>query len=179
MAKCTTLVLAPFTCRATSARLHSDEMIRAIFIASLLVLASAACDDSGPGGSPDLDNGVDGPSVTPIERPASVPPEALELQENTTLGRIERRANQAPIVTDTRSLLTAACQDDVMALWTNAETIHASLPCDRFWDDATVRAFSSQEVAIELTVDGRRFQIFIETVLGGQAEFTVEGIWIE
>lgn len=154
-------------------------MIRAIFIVSLLLLAGAACDDTSSGGSPDLDNGVDGPPVTPIERPASVPPEALELQEDTTLGRIERRANQSPNGIDTRSLLTAACQDDVMALWTDAETIHASLPCDRFWDDDTVRAFSSQEVAIKLTVDGKRFQIFIETLPGGQAEFTVAGIWIE
>ena len=156
-------------------------MIRAFLIISLLLVAAAACNDSssGSGGSPDLDNGVDGPPVTPVERPASVPPEALELQEDTTLGRIERRANQAPNGIDTRSLLTAACQDDVMALWTNAETIHASLPCDRFWDDETVRAFSSQEVAIKLTLDGKRFQIFIETIPGGQAEFTVEGIWIE
>ena len=154
-------------------------MIRGVFIVSFLLLASAACGDSGPGGSPDLDNGVDGPLVTPIERPASVPPEALEVQEDITLGRIERRANQAPNGIDTRSLLTAACQDGLMKLWTDDEIIHASLPCDRFWDDDTVRAFSGQEVAIKLTVDGTRFQIFVETLPGGQAEFTVEGIWIE
>ncbi len=108
-----------------------------------------------------------------------MPPEALELLEDATLGRIERRANQAPNGIGTRSLLTAACQDDVMVLWTAQEIIHASLPCDRFWIDDTVRAFSSQEVAIKLTVDAKRFQIFIETLPGGQAEFTVEGIWIE
>ena len=154
-------------------------MIRAILIVSLLFLAAAACDDSGPGGSPDLDNGVDGPLVTPIERPASVPPAALELLEDATLGRIERRADAPPEAIDTRSLLTAACQEDVMVLWTDQEVIHASLPCDRFWDDETVRAFSSQQVAVRLTVDAKRFQIFIETLPGGQAEFTVEGIWID
>ncbi len=66
-----------------------------------------------------------------------------------------------------------------MVLWTDAENIHASLPCDRFWSDETVRAFSSQEVAIRFTVDSGRFQIFVETLAGGQAEFTVGGIWIE
>ncbi len=114
-----------------------------------------------------------------MERPGAVPPEAVELQTDTNLGRIDRSADAPPEAVDTRSLLTAACQDDVMVLWTDREVIHASLPCDRFWDDDTTRAFSSQEVAIRLTVDARRFQIFVETLPGGQAEFTVEGIWIE
>jgi hypothetical protein len=154
-------------------------MIRAFLIIPLLALAVVACDDNNPGGSPDLDNGTDGPPVTPIERPGPVPIEAVELLEDTTLGRIERSADAAPEAIDTRTLLTAACRDGIMKLWTDDEVIHASLPCDRFWDDDTVRAFSSQEVAIRLTVDARRFQIFVETLPGGQAEFTVEGIWIE
>ncbi len=154
-------------------------MIRAFLIMSLLLMVAAACDDSSPAESPDLDNGVDGPSVTPVERPASVPPEAQALLEDAALGRIERRADTPPEAIDTRSLLTAACQEGVMVLWTDAEVIYASLPCDRFWDDGTVRAFSSQEVTMKLTVDAKRFQIFIETLPGGQAEFTVEGIWIE
>ena len=95
------------------------------------------------------------------------------------LGQIEREANQPPAPVDTRILLTAACQDAVMTLFTDQEEIYASLPCDRFWDDETVQAFSSEEVAIRLTVDATRFQIFLETLAGGQAEFTVDGIWVD
>lgn len=156
-------------------------MFRFCFMLALLSAALVACNDgnSEPGGSPDSDNGSSGPPVTPIERPLTVPDTAVELKEDASLGRIERRANTAPEAIGTRALLTAACQEDVMVLWTDEETIHASLPCDRFWDDGTVRAFSSQEVAIKLTVNSERFQIFVETLPGGQAEFTVGGIWIE
>ena len=146
-----------------------------------MLFAGFACNlnDDGPGGTPVSDNGSSGPPVTPVSRPASVPAEAQQVEENTLLGEIERRANEPPDGVGTRALLTAACQDEVMVLWTDAETIHASLPCDRFWSDETVRAFSSQEVAIKLTVDSKRFQIFVETLAGGQAEFTVGGIWVE
>jgi len=156
-------------------------MARILVALTIMLFAGIACtvSDEGPGGTPVSDNGSNGPSVTPVSRPPSVPADALEVDADTLLGEIERRANQPPNGIDTRALLTAACQDEVMVLWTDAETIHASLPCDRFWNDETVRAFSSQEVAIKLTVDSERFQIFVETLAGGQAEFTVGGIWIE
>lgn len=156
-------------------------MLRFCFLLALISIALLACSDSkdGPEGSSDFDNGSSGPPVTPVERPLAVPDTAVELLEDVSLGKIERRANVAPEAIGTRALLTAACQADVMVLWTDEETIHAALPCDRFWDDDIVRAFSSQEVAIKLAVDSERFQIFVETVPGGQAEFTVGGIWIE
>ena len=156
-------------------------MARILVAFALILFAGIACNqsDEGPGGTPVSDNGSDGPPVTPVSRPPSVPADAQEVAEDTMLGEIERRANQPPNGIETRALLTAACQDDVMVLWTDAESIHASLPCDRFWNDDTVRAFSSQEVAIRLTVDSKRFQIFVETLAGGQAEFTVGGIWVE
>ena len=156
-------------------------MARILVALALILFAGLACNqsDEGPGGTPVSDNGSSGPPVTPVSRPPSVPVDAQEVEEDTLLGEIERRANQPPNGIETRALLTAACQDDVMVLWTDAESIHASLPCDRFWNDDTVRAFSSQEVAIRLTVDSKRFQIFVETLAGGQAEFTVGGIWVE
>ncbi len=156
-------------------------MVRILLVLAIMLLAGIACSlsDEGPGRTPVSDNASNGPPVTPVSRPPSVPADALEVEEDTLLGQIERRADQPPNGIDTRALLTAACQDDVLVLWTDAENIHASLPCDRFWSDETVRAFSSQEVAIKLTVDSDRFQIFVETLAGGQAEFTVGGIWIE
>ncbi len=163
------------------ARLHSVVMTRMLVALAFMLFAGIACNlsDEGPGRTPVSDNGSNGPSVTPVLRPPSVPADAQEVAEDTLLGEIERRANQPPNGIGTRALLTAACQDDVLVLWTDAESIHASLPCDRFWNDETVRAFSSQEVAIKLTVNSDRFQIFVETLAGGQAEFTVGGIWIE
>ena len=156
-------------------------MARILITLAIMVLAGIACSvgDEGPKGTPVSDNGSSGPPVTAVARPPSVPAGAQEVAEDTLLGEIERRANQPPNGIGTRVLLTAACQDDVLMLWTDVETIHASLPCDRFWNDETVRAFSSQEVAIKLTVDSERFQIFVETLAGGQAEFTVGGIWVE
>lgn len=161
-------------------------MLRACFIVALLVAWATACGDGGSTTAPATQNGDDGPPVTAVPRPASVPTEADEVQEDTSLGRIERTANAEPEGIDTRTLLTADCENDVMVLFTDQETIHAefqqieeALPCDRFWDDETRQAFSSQEVAIRMTVTSTRFQIFIETLEGAQAEFTVEGIWIE
>lgn len=159
--------------------LHSRAMFRTSLIATFILVAAVACSDGASDGQPDPQNGISGPPVTPVERPASVPADAEELRENTTLGSIERVAGQQPQGNDTRTLLTAECQGDVMLLATDRETIHAAIPCDRFWDDETGERFSGEEVALRLTVDATRFQIFIETLAGAQAEFTVEGTWIE
>ena len=155
-------------------------MARMLVALAIILFAGIACNlsDESPGGTP-VPDGSNGPPVTAVSRPPGVPVDAQGVEEDTLLGRIERRANQLPNGVDTRALLTAACQADVMVVWTDAETIHASLPCDRFWSDETVRAFSSQQVAIKLAVNSNRFQIFIETLAGGQAEFTVGGIWVE
>lgn len=153
-------------------------MVRLILALTLIFVAAAACRVSSTTNSPTSDNGNGGPLVTAVERPAGVPADATEVDQAMELGSIERQANEPPNPVDTRVLLTAACQDGVMTLFTDQEDIFAALPCDRFWNDETVQAFSSQEVAIRLTVDTTRFQIFVETLTGGQAEFTVGGIWI-
>ena len=101
------------------------------------------------------------------------------MQSGAALGRIVRRANAAPETEDTRLLLTAACQENVMVLLTSKETIYSDLQRDNFWDAETTRAFAGREVAITLAVDHVRFQIFIETLPGAQAEFTVGGVWLD
>jgi hypothetical protein len=117
--------------------------------------------------------------VTAVPRPEGVPDSARVIDEAATLGRIVRQANEPPETIGTRTLLTAACESDVMVLFTSEEELYAALPCDRFWDTQTVQAFSGEEVAIRLEVSGTRFQIFVETVSGAQSEFTVGGIWVE
>jgi len=154
-------------------------MTRLILIIAFGLLGVIACDPGDSSDTPANGNGISGDPVTPVERPAAVPPEAEAVREEQALGSIERSADAPPEAIDTRVLLTAACEGDMMTLFTDQETIYAALACDRFWDDDTVQAFSSQESAIRLTVDSTRFQIFIETLDGGQAEFTVGGIWVE
>ena len=108
-----------------------------------------------------------------------MPATAEAVQSEVTLGRIVRRENAAPETEDTRLLVRATCQEDVMELRTPRETIYADLPCDHFWDADTSAAFAGQEVAIRLAVDHVRFQIFIETPAGAQSEFTVGGVWLD
>lgn len=154
-------------------------MLRLVVVFALLSLAIIACGSGNSSDSPTSDNGTTGPPVTSVARPQSVPAEATEVTQEQSLGRIERQANEPPDLADIRVLEGAGCQDDVMTLSTDQEDIYAALPCDRFWNEETVQAFSGQEVAIRLTVDATRFQIFIETVAGGQAEFTLGGVWLE
>lgn len=108
-----------------------------------------------------------------------MPATAEAVQSGTVLGQIVRRANAAPETEDTRLLLTAACQENVMVLRTSKETIYADLPCANFWDIEATQAFVGQETAITLAVDDIRFQIFVETLPGAQAEFTVGGVWLD
>lgn len=108
-----------------------------------------------------------------------MPATAEAVQSGAALGQIVRRANASPETEDTRLLLTAACQENVMVLRTSKETIYADLPCDNFWDAEATQAFAGQEVAIKVTVDHVRFQIFVETLPGAQAEFTVGGVWLD
>lgn len=119
-----------------------------------------------------------------------MPQSARPVDQTTTLGRIVRRANEAPLAIMTRRLLNAACQDNTMVFETSEEMIYAVFetseettdavaPCSRFWDRDTVEAFSGEEIAIVLEVTEARFRVLIETLAGAQAEFTVAGIWVE
>jgi hypothetical protein len=108
-----------------------------------------------------------------------VPEAAQAVTATLTLGRIERRANQPPEAIDTRELTAASCDADVMTIETSSETVHAGLPCDRFWNQEAQDAFRGQETAIILEVGSERFRVLIETLTGAQAEFTVEGIWVQ
>ncbi len=146
------------------------------------MLALTACNGSGgtsSNGSPPTDNGPTLPPVTAVARPAAVPATAETVQSGTALGEIVRRANASPETEDIRLLITAACQENVMVLRTSEETIYADLPCDNFWDAEATQAFEGQEVAITLAVDHVRFQIFVETLPGAQAEVTVGGVWLD
>ncbi len=117
--------------------------------------------------------------VTPVAKPSSVPEAARAISQTTALGRIVRRANQAPQPIMTRRLLDASCEADVLTIDTSEETIYASLPCDRFWDRESAEIFVDAEVAIVLEVAEVRFRVLIQTLGGAQAEFTVAGIWVE
>ena len=147
-----------------------------------LLWACTSNQEPGPptivGGSP-TQNAPTLPPVTPPPRPASVPEAAGPIVQTATLGRIERRANQPPTGIETRELIDGSCVDDVMTLETSQEMIYAGLPCDRFWPPEAEAAFAGQQIAIVLEVSATRFRVLIETLPGGQSEFTVQGIWVE
>jgi len=152
-------------------------------LAALCLLVGAACDGGGTAGpttfSPSPENGSDGPLVTPPPKQPSVPEPAQAISQTVRFGSIERRANQPPQAIDTRELVGASCGEAVMTIETSQETIYAGLPCDRFWNEAAQEAFQGQDVAIVLEVSSERFRVLIENVAGAQAQFTVEGIWVE
>ena len=117
--------------------------------------------------------------VTPPPRPTSVPETAQGVGQTTTLGRITRRAEEEPQTVGLRELEDATCQNELMTLTTSEETIYAAIPCDRFWDDETDDPFVGEQVAIVLEVREERFRVLIETLGAAEAEFTVDGIWVE
>ncbi len=101
------------------------------------------------------------------------------MEGTTTLGRIVRRADEAPEAVKTRRLVNAACELGVLRLGTSEEMIYAALPCDRFWDRDAKKVFLGEQVAIVLEVTEVRYRVLIETLAGAQAEFTVAGIWVK
>ena len=117
-----------------------------------LFIVLAAC--SADGGVDQPDNDSTAVPVTPVPRPDGVPDSARPVDEAETFGRIVRQAGEPPEAIGTRNLLTAACEDDLMVLWTSEEKIHAALPCDRFWNTDAVQAFSGEQVAIRLEISG-------------------------
>jgi hypothetical protein len=161
--------------------------VRLLVASGLIVLAaltwSCGGSDAGSanptfvGGQP-TENDATFPPVTPPERPGGVPDTAEPIVQTRLLGHIERQANQEPQGVDTRTLTAAECLDDVMTLTTSDEKIYSGLPCDRFWTQEAIDAFVGQEVAVTLEVTPERFRILIETLPGGQSEFTVNGIWV-
>lgn len=116
--------------------------------------------------------------VTPSDKPTAVPAAARPVAQTTKLGAITRQAGPTPQVRDLRRLIDASCADGLLTISTSKETIYATLPCDRFWDEKSKQQFVSKEAAITLEISARRQRILIETLDGAQAEFTVEGIWV-
>jgi len=153
-------------------------------LAALCLLLGTGCGDgdgaTGPTTfSPSPQNGASGPPVTPPPKPAAVPELAQPVTGTIRFGSIERRANEPPQATGTRELAGASCAEALMTIETSQETIYAGLPCDRFGNQEVQEAFQGQQVAIVLEVGSARFRVLLETLSGAQAEFTVEGIWVE
>ena len=154
----------------------------AVLAFTLLLVALAACGDGNGGTSatdtPPVQNDSTRSPVTPGARPDGVPATAQPVAETTTLGSIERRANDTPEAVETRELLDGSCQDGVITLTTSEETIYAARGCDGFWDAQAEELFVGEQVAIVLEVTSARLRILIETTTGAQSEFTVDGIWL-
>lgn len=154
----------------------SPLRIGLILVASFLLILAACANDEA---SPTRSNGSAAPSVTSVEKPASVPGAAEPVETTTRLGRIEPRADQPPRGIDTRRLVDASCQNDVIVFETSRETIYAARSCDGFWDAETKTFFLGKELVIMLDVTEARFGVFVETLDGALTEFTVAGIWVE
>ena len=167
-------------CRAAALRLHSKDVfpfrIGLSFVALFLMVLAACASDEAP---PTRSNVSTAESVTSIEKPPSVPRAAEPVETTTSLGRIERRADQPPRGVATRRLEDASCQDDVIVFETSRETIYAARSCDGFWDAEARTFFVDKQVAIVLEVTEARLRIFVETLDGALTEFTVAGIWME
>lgn len=154
-----------------------------------LAMLLAACGSDGGSTTPSPSNEGAVTAVSPVEKPASVPTEAETIVQTRRLGAIERTANQTPATSSIRRLEEASCDDDVIALRTDQETIYAQLgaagedeeapPCDGFWDDEASELFVGKDVAIVLEGGEERWRLLIEAVDGAQAEFTVGGIWVQ
>jgi hypothetical protein len=146
------------------------------FVAPFLVILAACASSEAP---PTRSNVSTAASVTSIEKPASVPEAAEPVAATTSLGRIERRADQPPRGVETRRLEDASCQNDVIVFETSKETIYVARSCAGFWDAEARTFFLDKEVAIVLEVTEARLRVFIETLDGALTEFTVAGIWME
>jgi hypothetical protein len=149
---------------------------------SLFVLAACGNGDEAtptPPASATSHNEAPTVAVTPSARPETVPDTARPIRQTAALGRIVRHADEPAQAIAVRRLVDATCEDDVLVIETSQENIYAPLPCGRFWDPDSAAAFLDEPVAIGLKVTETRFLIFIETVPGAQAEFTVTGLWVD
>ena len=167
-------------CRRPALRLHSRDVfpfrVGLSVVASFLVIVAACANDEGrPTGS----NVSSAASVTPIEKPPSVPETAEPVETTTDLGRFERHADQPARAVDARVLEDASCQDGVIVFETSRETIYAARSCEDFWDTEARTFFLGKEVVIKLELTEARISVFVETLDGALTEFTVAGIWME
>lgn len=106
--------------------------VAATAIACAFVLAaSAACDDG-------TDNGVSGDGTPGVER----------LTDGESLGSIDRLPGGTAVATETRTLLTLFCEGETVIVRTSAETLTATMPCDRMLPASVLEGFIGTEVAI-------------------------------
>ena len=141
-------------------------------------LSTPATPTSGQPGSSTPPTATAGVIRTPGPLPTAVPETARAIEQTEQLGGITPQASQTPETVDLRKLLDAFCQDGLMIIQTSREAIYAGLPCDRFWDENARDHFLNHDVAITLEVTADRYRVMLRTTDGAQAEFTVEGVWV-
>lgn len=159
--------------------LHRLPLAIVFLIAALSITALLACGGDSFNRPPTVENEPTLPPVTPVARPAGVPVTATEVRSSLELGSIVRQAGGEATTSDIRRLVSAVCENDLIWFRTDRESIYAAAACTGFWDAETLLLFVVQDVAIEIAVDDTRFQVFIETVPGAQAEFTASGVWVD
>jgi hypothetical protein len=155
-------------------------MARSICLAALLSCLAFAAACSGRTSFPTSTSVPTVPvRVSPPARPTEVPKTTHAVDQTIALGSITPEPRATPQTAGLRTLVDASCKNDLAIFHTSQETIYAALPCDRFWDDRSKQYFVNKQVAIVLEVSTSRFRVLIQTPDGAQAEFTVQGIWVE
>jgi hypothetical protein len=150
-------------------------------VLTAFALLTGACSESDTTPTPPSpsDNDATVVPVTPAEKPVAVPDAAEAVTESEVLGQITREAGGTPEGIRTREIEGLSCDDDVMTLATEQETIYAVIQCDGVPVGDQLDLFLGQEAAIELEAGATRFRVLIETIEGSQAEFTVAAIRVE
>ncbi len=145
-----------------------------------LVLTGCGDGDDGapPATSSSTPNAAIGTAVTSVPRPASVPESAIEVTSTAALGQIDRRPGATPVGVAAREIVATSCEDGVLTIETDQETVFAALPCDRYPAQQIEDFFLGNDSAITLEI-GQRLRVLIETLVSAQLEFTVAGIWLQ
>ena len=133
-----------------------------------VTIASAAC--SGGGVSVPAGPGTRPGPRTEGSRPASVPPAARFVADDTAFGA-EGRTD------DGRLFFSTCCTDCILTIVTTKETIYAELPCDRALPQAAAARFLGQPVRARVAVS-EPAKLFMQSTSAGSVEFTIGRAWV-